>query len=135
MTRFVEICDNRQQIKCIHERSRALLAQIPMDDTISHQYLIFLVCKTAALLVPSLSELQQIENVLRNYLKSSHVYIRCATINGILALLECCHRTSTSIGKLSDELQLLKNIALNYIQKHLLIDVNTERYLKYYQIF
>ncbi|KAL9892588.1 huntingtin isoform 3-T3 [Glossina fuscipes fuscipes] len=118
LVKFMEICEDRDQIKQISKKAAYLQSHIPMDDTVSHQHLIYLLCKTNAMLIPTLAEVQHLESLLRSYLKSSHVFIRCATLCGVLSLLECCHKTNTSIGKLSDELDLLKQLSVNYIDKY-----------------
>uniref|UniRef100_A0A1B0B3C5 Huntingtin n=1 Tax=Glossina palpalis gambiensis TaxID=67801 RepID=A0A1B0B3C5_9MUSC len=118
LVKFMEICEDRDQIKQISKKAAYLQSHIPMDDTVSHQHLIYLLCKTNAVLIPTLAEVQHLESLLRSYLKSSHVFIRCATLCGVLSLLECCHKTNTSIGKLSDELDLLKQLSVNYIDKY-----------------
>lgn len=118
LVKFMEICEDRDQIKQISKKAAYLQSHIPMDDTVSHQHLIYLLCKTNAMLIPTLAEVQHLEILLKSYLKSSHVFIRCATLCGVLSLLECCHKTNTSIGKLSDELDLLKQLSVNYIDKY-----------------
>lgn len=121
LVKFTEICENREQIKQISEKADYLKSHIPIDDTISHQYLIYLLCKTKSILIPSTAEMISLESLIKNYLKSSHLFIRFATLNGLLSLLESYAKTSTTIGKLSDELARLKDIVLAYIDKHGLI--------------
>lgn len=120
--KFTEICENREQIKQIWEKADYLKSHIPMDDTISHQHLIYLLCKTKGMLIPSHMEMLNLEALIKNYLKSSHLFVRCAALNGLLSLLESYAKTSTTIGKLSDELVRLKDIILGYIDKHGLIE-------------
>ncbi|XP_065372443.1 uncharacterized protein htt isoform X2 [Calliphora vicina] len=122
LVKFTEICENREQIKQIWEKADYLKSHIPMDDTISHQHLIYLLCKTKGMLIPSHLEMLNLEALIKNYLKSSHLFIRCAALNGLLSLLESYAKTSTTIGKLSDELVRLKDIVLAYIDKHGLIE-------------
>ncbi|XP_046806711.1 uncharacterized protein LOC111675673 isoform X2 [Lucilia cuprina] len=122
LVKFTEICENREQIKQIWEKADYLKSHIPMDDTISHQHLIYLLCKTKGMLIPSPLEMLSLEALIKNYLKSSHLFIRCAALNGLLSLLESYAKTSTTIGKLSDELVRLKDIVLAYIDKHGLIE-------------
>ncbi|XP_030371655.1 uncharacterized protein LOC115621948 [Scaptodrosophila lebanonensis] len=123
LLKFCEICENRDQIKWIKERALKLQEQIPMDDTISHQHLIYLLCRTQSLLIPSHGELQHLCTLIGNfYLKSSHCFIRNATLSGLLCLLECCSKTNTTIGKLSEELALLRDLIVGYINRHGIID-------------
>ncbi|XP_032597539.1 uncharacterized protein LOC6569724 [Drosophila grimshawi] len=123
LVKFCEICESRDQIKWIKERTLRLQELIPMDDTISHEHIIYLLCRTQALLIPSHSELQHLVALIGNvYLKSSHCFIRIAALQGLLCLLECCSRTNTAIGKLSDELTLLRDLIVGYINRHGIID-------------
>ncbi|XP_061397578.1 uncharacterized protein LOC133333280 [Musca vetustissima] len=122
LVKFTEICENREQIKQIWEKAGYLKSHIPMDDTISHQYLIYLLCKTKGMLIPSHLEMLSLESLIKNYLKSSHLFVRCAALNGLLSLLESYSKTNTTIGRLSDELVRLKDIILSYIDKHGLIE-------------
>ncbi|XP_054081814.1 uncharacterized protein LOC105217216 isoform X1 [Zeugodacus cucurbitae] len=124
LVKFTEICESRDQIKWIKEKALKLQETIPMDDTISHQHLIYLLCKTQAMLIPTLGELQQLCQLIGNYLKSSHIFIRNATLAGLLCLLECCSKTNTTIGRLSDELALLRELIVGYINRHGIIDVS-----------
>jgi len=98
--------------------------------TFSHfhllQHIIYLLCRTQALLMPSHGELQHLASLIGNvYLKSSHCFIRIAALQGLLCLLECCSRTNMAMGKLSDELTLLRDLIVGYINRHGIID---ERY-------
>ncbi|KAH8381559.1 hypothetical protein KR093_008204, partial [Drosophila rubida] len=123
LVKFSEICESRDQIKWIKERTMRLQEQIAMDDTISHQHIIYLLCRTQALLMPSYGELQHLAALIGNvYLKSSHCFIRIAALQGLLCLLECCSRTNTAMGKLSDELALLRDLIVGYINRHGIID-------------
>ncbi|XP_050316699.1 uncharacterized protein LOC126750928 isoform X2 [Bactrocera neohumeralis] len=124
LVKFTEICESRDQIKWIKDKALKLQETIPMDDTISHQHLIYLLCKTQAMLIPTIGELQQLCQLIGNYLKSSHIFIRNATLAGLLCLLECCSKTNTTIGRLSDELTLLRDLIVGYINRHGIIDVS-----------
>ncbi|XP_064551246.1 uncharacterized protein htt [Drosophila montana] len=123
LVKFCEICESRDQIKWIKERTLRLQDQVAMDDTISHEHIIYLLCRTQALLIPSHGELQHLAALIGNvYLKSSHCFIRIAALQGLLCLLECCSRTNTAMGKLSDELTLLRDLIVGYINRHGIID-------------
>uniref|UniRef100_A0A182PKS6 Huntingtin n=1 Tax=Anopheles epiroticus TaxID=199890 RepID=A0A182PKS6_9DIPT len=50
------------------------------------------------------------------------LYIRNATLHGLICLLECLVKTNSSIGAMNDELQLLRNVTVNYIVKHGIIE-------------
>lgn len=86
------------------------------------QYIIFLLCKSHAVLVPSLNELQHLCTLIPIYLKSNYLFVRIATLNGLLCLLECCVKTNTTIGGLSEELILVRNVIVNYIIRHGIIE-------------
>lgn len=91
--------------------------------TLLLQHIIYLLCRTQALLMPSYAELQHLAALIGNvYLKSSHCFIRIAALQGLLCLLECCSRTNTAMGKLSDELSLLRDLIVGYINRHGIID-------------
>ncbi|XP_002137040.3 uncharacterized protein htt isoform X1 [Drosophila pseudoobscura] len=123
LVKFCEICESRDQVKWIKDRALRLQEQVAMDDTISHQHIIYLLCRSQALLIPSLSELQALCSLIGNvYLKSTHCFIRIATLQGLICLLECCSKTNTAMGKLSEELALLRALIVGYINRHGIID-------------
>ncbi|XP_058457032.1 huntingtin [Malaya genurostris] len=119
---FCEICENRDQIRQLYGKVLGLQERIAMEDTLSQQHIIYLLCKMAALLVPSMAELTHLCTIIPTYLKSTQLYIRDATLSGVICLLECLVTSNTTIGGLSEELQLLRNIIVNYIVKHGIID-------------
>ncbi|KAH8294827.1 hypothetical protein KR018_003480 [Drosophila ironensis] len=123
LVKFCEICESREHVKWIKERCLKLQEQVAMDDTISHQHIIYLLCRSQALLVPSLGELQTLCSLIGNvYLKSTHSFIRIATLQGLLCLLESCSKTNTTMGRLSEELALLRALIVGYINRHGIID-------------
>ncbi|XP_001955065.3 uncharacterized protein LOC6501358 isoform X1 [Drosophila ananassae] len=123
LVKFCEICESRDHIKWIKERCLKLQEQVAMDDTISHQHIIYLLCRSQSLLIPSLSELQSLCSLIGNiYLKSTHSFIRIATLQGLLCLLESCSKTNTTMGRLSEELALLRALIVGYINRHGIID-------------
>ncbi|KAL5284302.1 HTT family protein [Megaselia abdita] len=119
LVNFVEICECREHIEWIKDTIQRIQTTIPVDDTISHQYIIYLLCKTQAILIPTLSEVKQLCSQITFYLKSSHIFIRNATLCGLLSLLECCTKTNTTIGKLSEELTALRDVSTAYINFHI----------------
>ncbi|XP_017062532.1 LOW QUALITY PROTEIN: uncharacterized protein LOC108102290 [Drosophila ficusphila] len=123
LVKFCEICESRDHVKWIRERCLKLQEQVAMDDTISHQHIIYLLCRSQALLIPSLGELQVLCSLIGNiYLKSTHCFIRIATLQGLLCLLESCSKTNTTMGRLSEELALLRALIVGYINRHGIID-------------
>ncbi|XP_050082071.1 huntingtin [Anopheles aquasalis] len=119
---FCEIIDNREQIRWLNTLLLKLQERIPMEDTLSQQHIIYLLCRLSALLVPSMAELTHLCTIIPSYLKSTQLYIRNATLQGLISLLECLVQTNSSIGSLNDELQLVRNITVNYIIKHGIIE-------------
>lgn len=86
------------------------------------QSIIYCLCRSYAVLVPSLSDLTHLCTIIQSYLKSTHLFVRNATLRGLLCLLESCVKTNTTIGGLSDELLLIRNIVINYITKYGIIE-------------
>uniref|UniRef100_T1GKF8 Uncharacterized protein n=1 Tax=Megaselia scalaris TaxID=36166 RepID=T1GKF8_MEGSC len=119
LVNFVEICECREHIEWIKDTIQRIQITIPVDDTISHQHIIYLMCKTQAILIPTLSEVKQLCAQITFYLKSSHIFVRNATLCGLLSLLECCTKTNTTIGKLSEELTALREVSTAYINFHI----------------
>ncbi|XP_053680458.1 huntingtin [Anopheles nili] len=119
---FCEIIENKDQIACLNQLLLKLQERVPMDDTLSQQHIIYLLCRLAALLTPSMAELTHLCTIIPTYLKSTQLYIRNATLKGMICLLECLVKTNTSIGSLNDELQLVRNVIVNYIVKHGIIE-------------
>ncbi|KFB36381.1 AGAP003681-PA-like protein [Anopheles sinensis] len=119
---FCEIVDNREQIYWLNQLLLKLQERVPMEDTLSQQHIIYLLCRLAALLVPALAELTHLCTIIPTYLKSTQLYIRNATLQGLICLLEGLVKTNSSIGALNDELQLLRNVIVNYVVKHGIIE-------------
>uniref|UniRef100_A0A182SEX2 Huntingtin n=1 Tax=Anopheles maculatus TaxID=74869 RepID=A0A182SEX2_9DIPT len=119
---FCEIVENRDQIYWLNQLLLKLQERVPMEDTISQQHIIYLLCRLAALLVPTMSDLTHLCTIIPTYLKSTQLYIRNATLQGLICLLECLIKTNTSIGAMNDELHLLRNVIVNYIVKHGIIE-------------
>ncbi|XP_062536055.1 huntingtin [Armigeres subalbatus] len=128
VVQFCEICENRDQIRHLYNQVLALQEKVPMEDTLSQQHIIYLLCKMAALLVPTMAELTHLCTIIPTYLKSTQLYIRNSTLNGLSCLLECLVLSNTTMGGLSEELQLLRNIVVNYVVKHGIIDESATTY-------
>lgn len=86
------------------------------------QDIIHCLCKSYAILIPSLHDINHLCTILGNYLKSSHLFIRVATLRGLLVLLESCIKSNTTIGGLSEEILLLRTFISNYITRHGITD-------------
>uniref|UniRef100_A0A182RZC5 Huntingtin n=1 Tax=Anopheles funestus TaxID=62324 RepID=A0A182RZC5_ANOFN len=119
---FCEIVENRDQIFWLNQLLLKLQERVPMEDTISQQHIIYLLCRLAALLIPTMSDLTHLCTIIPTYLKSTQLYIRNTTLQGLICLLECLIKTNTSIGTMNDELHLLRNVIVNYIVKHGIIE-------------
>uniref|UniRef100_A0A6B2E671 Huntingtin n=1 Tax=Phlebotomus kandelakii TaxID=1109342 RepID=A0A6B2E671_9DIPT len=128
IAKLSDVCENRDQCKWIRNTMQQLQERIPLENTVAHQYIIYLLCKSHAILVPSLSDLAHLCSIIPTYLKSTHVFVRNATLNGLLCLLESAINTNTSIGALSEEIILLRNIAINYINKNGVTDESAYSY-------
>lgn len=118
LIKLCEICDDREQFKWINKTMLHMCEKIPLEDTISHNYIVFLLLKSYAVLIPNLSELQHLQPIINKYLSNNQLFIRNATLNGLLSLFECLWKTNTTIGSLSEELILLRHLIINYITKH-----------------
>lgn len=116
--KLVDILDNNDQFKWINKKMQVLYESTCSEDTISHQYIVYLLCRSAAVLVPSLSDLQQIVPIINKYLGCNHMFVRNATLHGLLCLCESLIKTNTAIGTISDELKLLRTTIMNYTNKH-----------------
>lgn len=128
VAKLSDICENRDQCKWIKNTMQQLQERIPLENTVAHQYIIYLLCKSHAILVPSLSDLAHLCSIIPTYLKSTHVFVRNAALNGLLCLLESAINTNTSIGALSEEIILLRNIAISYINKNGVTDESVYSY-------
>uniref|UniRef100_A0A182QCB2 Huntingtin n=1 Tax=Anopheles farauti TaxID=69004 RepID=A0A182QCB2_9DIPT len=122
LVNFSEIVENREQIYSLNQFLLKLRERVPMEDTLSQQHIIYLLCRFAALLVPTMADLTHLCTIIPTYLKSTQLYIRNATLQGLLCLLECLVKTNSAIGSLNDELLLLRNVIVNYIVKHGIIE-------------
>nr|XP_040221323.2 huntingtin [Anopheles coluzzii] len=122
LVNFCEMVDNREQIFWLNQLLLKLQERVPMEDTLSQQHIIYLLCRLAALLVPTMADLTHLCTIIPTYLKSTQLYIRNATLQGLICLLECLIKTNSSIGALNDELHLLRNVIVNYIVKHGIIE-------------
>uniref|UniRef100_A0A182JQB4 Huntingtin n=1 Tax=Anopheles christyi TaxID=43041 RepID=A0A182JQB4_9DIPT len=119
---FCEIVENREQIFWLNQLLLKLQERVPMEDTLSQQHIIYLLCRLAALLIPTMADLTHLCTIIPTYLKSTQLYIRNATLQGLICLLECLIKTNSSIGAMNDELHLLRNVIVNYIVKHGIIE-------------
>lgn len=66
--------------------------------------------------------------MIQTYLKSTHLFIRNSTLSGLLCLVESCVNTNTTIGNLSEELTLIRNVVINYIVKYGVIEDSSVSY-------
>lgn len=111
----MEICNDPDEIKWIKAVTLKLIDTIPFDDYITHNYLCMLLCRAFSISIPSSSDLSFIQAHMWKCISSNQVFLRNTVLTGILSLLECLHKTSTSIGKLSDELLSMKSQILDNI--------------------
>ncbi|KAG5669568.1 hypothetical protein PVAND_017455 [Polypedilum vanderplanki] len=118
LSKLVDLLDNNEQFKWINKKMLALYETVCSEDTISHQYIIYLLCRSSAVLVPSLSEIQQLIPIINKYLGCNHMFVRNATLHGLLCLFESLIKTNTTIGGISDEIKLLRTTIVNYTNKN-----------------
>lgn len=89
------------------------------------QHIAYCLCRSYAILIPSLADLNHLCPMMRDYLKSSHLFVRIATLKGLLLLFESCIKSNTTIGSLSEEILLLRTFISSYITQYGIIE---ERY-------
>jgi hypothetical protein len=118
LAKLIDFLDNSDQFKWINKKMWSLYESIAEEDTISHQYVAYLLCRSAAVLVPTLSEIQQLVVVINKYLGCNQIFVRIAALHGLLCLFECVCKTNTTLGALSDEMKLLKSCIINYTNKN-----------------
>ncbi|KAG4067967.1 hypothetical protein HA402_010653 [Bradysia odoriphaga] len=122
LLKLSEICANREQYRWIKNISLRIQEAVPMTNVIAHQSIIYCLCKSSAILIPSLSELQTLCSLVHTYLKSPYLSIRNATLKGLLCLLESCVKTNTTIGSLSEELSLIRNVVIHYTSNNGIVE-------------
>ncbi|KAJ6637731.1 Huntingtin [Pseudolycoriella hygida] len=122
LLKLSEICENRDQYRWIKNISSKLQESVPLTNVIAHQSIIYCLCKPTAILIPSLSELTSLCSLVHSYLKSPYISIRNATLKGSLCLLESCVKTNTTIGSLSEELSLIRNVVTHYTNNNGIVE-------------
>lgn len=88
----------------------------------SFQHIIYCLCKSYAVLVPTITDLNNLYSLLTVYLKSSHLFVHVAALEGILCLFESCVKMNTTIGGLSEEISSLRTFIINYVTKHGIVE-------------
>lgn len=115
MVRLSDLFVTRDQYKWLRDLVYKLFETVPNEDSNSHQYIAYLMCKTNAVLVPSTSEVHQLtQNILPGYLRSRSQRILTATLKGLLVMFESCILNNSSIGALNDEVLQLRKLIVNY---------------------
>ncbi|CRL05136.1 CLUMA_CG018007, isoform A [Clunio marinus] len=118
LVKLVDVLDNSEQFKWINRKMLSLYELIASEDTISHQHVVYLLCRSSAVLVPSLSELQQLQVIVNKYLGCTQIFVRNSALQGLLCLFESLCKTNTVMGGISDEMKLLRSCILNYTNKN-----------------
>lgn len=119
LVKLVDILDiGHDQFRWINKKMLSLYESIASEDTLSHQHIIYLLCRTAAVLVPTLNELQHLIAIINKYLGCSQLFVRSACIQGLLSLFEACCKTNTTMGAMSDEMKMLRTCIVNYTNKN-----------------
>ncbi|KRT84434.1 hypothetical protein AMK59_2640, partial [Oryctes borbonicus] len=88
-----------------------------LENDILYRYIIVGACKATAVLNPDTEIYELVKKILCQYAKSSNISVRISCLHGLLYLLEGCVLSNTVIGGLSDELQLVLPIAIEYIDE------------------
>jgi hypothetical protein len=91
-----------------------MIEETPMEEFITHHYIFSLICRSASAVVPTLNDMNELQIYIFRYITSNHLLLDISILRGFLGLLECFLKTSTCMGKLSDEIQLLKTIIVDY---------------------
>lgn len=86
------------------------------------QHIAYCLCRSYAILIPSLADLSHLCPMLRDYLKSAHLFVRVATLKGLLLLFESCIKSNTTIGSLSEEIVMLRTFISSYITQYGIIE-------------
>lgn len=121
LVRLTDLFVTRDQHKWLRDIAYRLHEAVPHEDANCHQYIVYLMCKTNAVLVPSPSEVHQLtQTVLAGYLKSKSPAILVATLKGLLVLFESCVLHNSSIGGLNEEIQQLRRVIMGYADRCLL---------------
>lgn len=120
MVQMVDLFVTRDQYKWLKQIVYRLHETVLAEDSNAHQHIVYLMCKTNAVLVASPSEVSHLtQTVLPSYLKSKSHGILAASLRGILVLFESCFLTNSTIGGLSEELNQLRKLVLSYADKYL----------------
>ncbi|CAH1990108.1 unnamed protein product [Acanthoscelides obtectus] len=90
-----------------------------VEDELLHQYLITGICKAVAVLSPELEVYEQVKKMLTLYLKSPYLSSRIASLYGLLYILEGCKLSNITIGGMSEEMQVIVPLAVEYVQFNL----------------
>lgn len=123
MVRLTELFVSRDQYKWLREIVFKLHQTIPAEDANCHQYLVYLMCKTSAVLVPGPTEINYLsQTVLVGYLKSRSHNILTATLKGLLVLFESCVLHNSTIGKLNEEILQLRKLVLGYADSYFAVE-------------
>lgn len=144
LVRFVDFCESREQFRWLKNAMLKLQEAVHMDNAVCHavsaticisiervnqlnasvifQHIIYALCKSSAILVPSTSEINHLCNLLSDYLKSNHLFIRLAALRGLLCLLESMAKTNTTIGGPSEDILVLRTLIINYVNKNGIFD-------------
>uniref|UniRef100_A0A1Y1K0T3 Huntingtin n=1 Tax=Photinus pyralis TaxID=7054 RepID=A0A1Y1K0T3_PHOPY len=105
-----------------------LLKVHTIEDEIVQQYLVIIVCKAAAVLTPDMDTYEIVKKLIAQNLKSGFLPSKIASLHGLLYVVQGCVLGNTRIGGLSEEMQLILPIAVEYIENyiHLLNGVSTQ---------
>lgn len=118
LVKLLDILDSVDQFKWINKKMLSLYESIAGEDTVSHQHIVYLLCRSSAVLVPSLGEVQHLIAIINKYLGCNQLFVRNACIHGLLSLFESLCKTNTTMGAMNDEMKLVRNCIVNYTNKN-----------------
>ncbi|KAF5273906.1 hypothetical protein FQA39_LY01021 [Lamprigera yunnana] len=86
-----------------------------IEDEIIHHYLIISICKAAAVLTPDIETYEVLKKLITQNIKSGFLPTKIACLHGLLYILQGCVLGNTHIGGLSEEMQIIFPIIIDYI--------------------
>lgn len=120
MAAIGELSEQREHFRWIKQSALRLQSTVPHENAVAHAAIAYSLCRSTAVLNVPLIELQPVvAQLLAAYLRSSHRFVRNAALRGVLCLLESYAASNTAIGRLSDELALVRQLAVAYVQRRM----------------
>lgn len=118
LPKFCELSERREHFHWARAVVLRLLDAVPPENAVGHQAIAYCACRCTAVLNLPLAELQPVVQLAQGYLRSSHRFVRNATLRGLLGLLDSYAASNTAIGRLSDELALVRQLVVAYVTRY-----------------